>query len=108
MKNFIQPGYSMEIVAGAALASGEGVLTNDTFGVATKAAAIGESVIVDLKGVFELPKAAVAISQGAKVYWDNAAKNITNVAMGNTLVGVAHVGALLGDAKIKALLTLPL
>ena len=30
-----------------------------------------------------------AIAQGAKVYWDNAAKNVTTVSAGNTLMGYA-------------------
>ena len=41
-------------------------------------------------GVVDLAKvASQAWTAGAKVYWDNTAKRVTNVASGNTLVGVA-------------------
>ena len=40
--------------------------------------------IIDLAKV-----ASQAWTAGAKVYWDNTAKRVTNVASGNTLVGVA-------------------
>ena len=33
--------------------------------------------------------ASQAWTAGAKVYWDNTTKLVTNVASGNTLVGVA-------------------
>ena len=33
--------------------------------------------------------ASQAWTAGAKIYWDNTAKRATNVASGNTLIGVA-------------------
>ena len=43
-----------------------------------------------LTGVIDLAKvASQAWTAGAKVYWDNTAKRATNVASGNTLIGVA-------------------
>ena len=101
MKNFISCGDYMEVTLAAAIVSGAGLLTNDTFGVASKSGAIGDKVNVALEGVFELPKATGAISQGAKVYWDNTAKNITTTAMGNKLVGVCMAAVLSGDTKVQ-------
>lgn len=48
--------------------------------------------------ISDAPKAAVAWSALDKLYWDNAAKVITNVATGNTLIGYALQDALVGDA----------
>lgn len=91
----------MEVTLAAAIVSGAGLLVVDTFGVASKSGEIGDKVNLALEGVFSLAKAGVAISQGAKVYWDNTAKLITNVAMGNKLVGVAFEACLIGDAECK-------
>lgn len=44
------------------------------------------------------PKAAVGWSALDKLYWDNTAKAVTNVATSNTLIGYALEAALSGDA----------
>jgi predicted RecA/RadA family phage recombinase len=50
------------------------------------------------EGLFTLPKATGQTwSEGAKLYWDNTAKNLTTTASGNTLVGVAAAAAATGD-----------
>ena len=60
------------------------------FGVASHDALSGAEVETQLTGVIDLAKvASQAWTAGAKVYWDNTAKRVTNVASGNTLVGVA-------------------
>lgn len=99
MKNFIQPGEYMEVTLAAAIVSGAGLLVVDTFGFATKSGEIGDKVNLALEGVFSHAKAGVALAQGEKVYWDNAAKLVTNVAMGNKLIGVAFAASLIGDAN---------
>ena len=48
--------------------------------------------------ISDAPKAAVAWSALDKLYWDNTAKVITNVATSNTLIGYALEAALSGDA----------
>lgn len=101
MKNFMQDGDFMEVTLAAAIISGAGLLVVDTFGFATKSGGIGDKVNIALEGVFEHAKAGVAITQGAKMYWDNTAKVLTNVAMGNKLIGVAFEAALIGDATAK-------
>ncbi|MBF0401393.1 MAG: DUF2190 family protein [Magnetococcales bacterium] len=101
MKNWIQQGNSVPMVSPVAVSSGDGVLIGDLFGVASSAAAIGETVQLFVTGVVDLPKAAVSITQGAKVYWDDTAKNVTTTSAGNTLIGCAIVAAAVGDAIVQ-------
>lgn len=48
--------------------------------------------------ISDAPKAAVGWSALDKLYWDNTAKLVTNVATANTLIGYALAAALAGDA----------
>ena len=98
MKNYVQPGNTITLTAPYAAASGDGLLVGSIFGVAVGDAAIGEPVETALVGVYDLKKvASQAWSVGAKVYWDDTAKESTTVATANTLVGVA-VEAVAGGA----------
>ncbi|MDN4036796.1 MULTISPECIES: DUF2190 family protein [unclassified Massilia] len=88
MKNFIQPGQTVTVIAPANLISGQGVLVGALFGVATNDALQGAPVEICRTGVFAL--SAVAADTGAigdKAYWDNTARRITKTATNNTLVG---------------------
>lgn len=64
------------------------------FGFAVNTAAEGDSNELEIVGVHNGPKAspAIAFANGAKVYWDDAAKNFTSTAGGNTYVGTAVGG----------------
>ena len=61
-----------------------------------------------ISGVFSVPKASGAITQGALLYWDDTAENLTTTASGNTLVGVAAAAAASGDATVPLLLNVGL
>lgn len=104
MNNYIQGGDIVTVVAPATLTSGSGFIVGALFGVASSDAASGDDVEMVVEGVVDLPKAAVAITQGAKLYWDNTAKNLTTTATGNTLVGCAIVAAAGGDSTVRMLL----
>ncbi len=101
MKNYVQPGDTVTVVAPVAVNSGDGVLVGTLFGVALSAAAIGANVEMVTEGVVDLPKAAVAVTQGGRVYWDNTAKNVTTTAGANTLIGCAIVAAAVGDGIVR-------
>lgn len=89
MKNFIQPGCTVEFAAPYDRLSGQGALIGTIFGVATMDVLSGARAPFALDGVFELTKAdSQAWTEGAKIYWDNTAKNCTTTAMSNTLIGV--------------------
>ena len=74
MKNFIQPGNIITLVAPAATCqSGSPVNVGVFFGVAAYDALEGANVETQLTGVFELPKeTGLAIDQGDRVYWDTS------------------------------------
>lgn len=104
MNNEVQPGNVLTLTAPRALASGGGFIVGAIFAVATSAAANGANVEGKISGVFDLPKAAGAITQGTKLYWDNAAFNVTTTSAGNTQIGVATQAAASGDPTARVLL----
>ena len=101
MRNWNQPGNIVTVVAPAAVNSGDGLMVGALFGVAISTAAINTAVEIALTGVVDLPKAAVAITQGAKIYWITSTNNVTNSATGNTLIGCALEAAAVGDATVS-------
>ena len=105
MKTYIQPGDSLTVTAPYAVTSGQGVLVGALFGIAAFDAAISTSVEVQTKGVFDVTKEpALAISQGARVFWDNTNRRITTTATSNFQVGIATQAALAADATVRVLL----
>lgn len=95
MKNFIQHGDMITLVAVAAVTSGQLVRANSLVGVAATDAAIGEEVEVKTSGVFEVAKtSAQAWEIGQPIYMIAASGLATNVAgTGNYLIGVAAKAA---------------
>lgn len=82
--------------------SGQGVLIGNLFGVAAKTAAEGESVEIATLGVYELPKLASAvIVVGARVAWDDTAKQVVLPGTGMVPIGVAAVAAGNGVASVR-------
>jgi len=104
MRNFFGPGDTIDFVAGANLTGGSGLLVGVTFGVVVGDVANGGTGALFVgSGVVTLPKAAsITPANGARVYWDNAAGNVTTTASGNTLIGCAVLPvAAAGDATIR-------
>jgi predicted RecA/RadA family phage recombinase len=98
MKNYIQEGEVVTLTAPYAVSSGGGALVGALFGVAVTDVANGAEGEFSIEGVYTLPKATGALTQGAKVYWDNSAKKVTATATDNTLIGCALKAAASGDA----------
>jgi predicted RecA/RadA family phage recombinase len=106
MKNSVQPGNVLTIVAAATIASGDIVAAGLLVGVAVGDAAIGESVSVDLCGVYDLPKVgATAFTQGEALYFDESESHVTNVATDNILMGYAWEAAGSADTTAQVLLS---
>ncbi len=101
MKNYIQPGNVLPLTMPAAVKSGDGVLVGTLFGVAAIDGASGAVVDCALTGVYELPKATGAITQGQAIYWDNTAKKVTGTASSNRLIGAAIEAAVSGAATLR-------
>ena len=101
MKNFVQRGDVLTVPAPTGgILSGAGVLVGALFGVAATSQGEGDDVEISTVGVYTLPKAAVAVGLGAKLYWDATAKKVTTTATDNTLVGVSTAAALSGAATV--------
>lgn len=107
-KNFIQEGKVLDYTAAADIASGQFVLVGTVGAVAIADIANGATGPVQVVGVFSVPKAAGAVTQGAKLYWDAANSLLTTTASGNTVVGVAAAAAAGGDARVSILLNVGL
>lgn len=117
MKNYVKDGNRVVVTAPYAVAAGAGCLVGSLFGVAESAIASGAKGVLVVEGVFSLVKlAGTAWTEGAKVYWDDAAKNCTLVVSTNKLIGVAVLaaggqgviaasGAVLGDVMLTKAFT---
>lgn len=98
MASFKHDGDKWDYTPGSAVAVGAVVVLNDTIAVADRPIAANTLGAVAVEGVFEMPKAAGAIGQGAVVYWDSTNSNVTTTASGNKRAGKAAMAAASGDA----------
>jgi predicted RecA/RadA family phage recombinase len=101
MKNYKQSGKSVTVTVGATITGGQAILIGAILGIAFKAGVSGDDIEFSTEGVYDIPKAAGAITQGAKCYWDDTAKNITTTASGNTHIGYCWYAAASGDATVS-------
>jgi len=103
---FVQPGRVLDFTnAGAAIASGAGVLIGTRFGVALANIATGATGSVQICGVFTVPKLSTDnMTQGALVYWDAANSRMTLTSAGNTLAGSAAAPAAASTTSVNVLL----
>jgi predicted RecA/RadA family phage recombinase len=93
-KNYIQPGEVLDVTLAAIITSGSGLLVGVRLGVALTDGAIGDTIAVQVKGVFNLPKLSTdVVAQGAALYWDNTNKRLTTTSTSNTLAGYAAAAA---------------
>lgn len=103
MKNYVQDGDTITVVAPYALNSGDGCLVGSIFGVATSAAANGAAVEIKPEGVFDIAALSTDVAaQGAKLYWDNTNKRLTVTSAGNTLIGAATVAKIATETTVRA------
>ena len=81
------------------------MLVGSLFGVAVTTAAQNASVEAATVGVYDLTKQpALAITAGARVFWDDTNRRITTTATSNHCVGRALAAAAGGDATVRVLL----
>lgn len=93
--NFLQQGKALTAPAPVGgILSGQGCLFGKLFGVAATDGAAGEATAFSLEGVWDLPKVSTETwSLGEVLYWDDAAKAVTEVATSNTKIGCAFAAA---------------
>ena len=93
MKNYIQPGDVVSVVAPSSTTSGDGVKVGLIFGIAMTDAGSGDDVQLKTTGIFSLPKvSAQAWTQGVQIYWDDGNNRCTTVD-NNVPIGVASAAA---------------
>lgn len=95
MKNYVQPGRTLDVVLDGTYASGDGFVFGNGFGICATNGINGDTVAVDVEGVFTLPKlAGSAWTQGEKIAWDTATKKATDATTsGNKAIGYAVIAA---------------
>jgi len=105
MKNFIQNGDYLDVIAPADIKSGEGRLIGGLFGVAVTDIDSGKAGVLAIKGVYDLAKVESdgGSAAWAPAYWDATAKKVTGVSSGNTLVGLFAEENLDADKFAKVL-----
>lgn len=103
MKNFIQNGYMITIIAPTGgVKSGAGVIVGNLFGIASLNAPEGSKVEIATKGVFDLPKPANAtFTQGQRVSWDQANAQVVAPATGMFPIGIATLAAANGSTSAQ-------
>ena len=91
MRNYIQNGHIVRVTTPAGgIASGDALIAGSIFGIAAYSAAEGDPLELATTGVYKLPKASAAVlTVGARVAWDNTAKQVTTPAAGRFPIGVA-------------------
>ena len=102
MKDFVKPGASITIPAPADVSSGDGVLLDALFGVASGDSLTGADVVLATTGVFDLPKVtADDLTLGKRAYWNAGTSEVTATVSSNKLIGVAVVAAGAGATTVK-------
>lgn len=104
MTNYREKGETLVVPASAsAYASGDIVTVGATAGIAAGKTAIGDDVVVNMCGVFTVPKVASgAITQGAKVYV--IAGQAGTTVGSNVFLGYAWDAAADGAGTVNVLL----
>lgn len=105
MLNYIQKGDLLDVVApSGGVVSGQLLAVSALVGVAQTTAVAGAVFAFLITGVVSVPKAAGAIAQGDKLYYDATALNITETSTNNLFAGHAAAAALAGDPFVNLLL----
>ena len=106
MKNLVYDGIKQINVPAPAggVVGGSAVLLGALLAVPVCTAAAGVLTAFVISSGVDLPKAAQAMTIGAKLYWDDTNKVVTTTASGNTLCGTVGAAALSGDATVTVLL----
>jgi len=101
MKNYIQDGDTLTVIATETMVSGKAYKVGDLSGVAAINAAIGEECQLVTEGVFDLTKtAADVIAQGEKLHLNTTNGELTTVDAGHFLFGIATEAKGNGDLTV--------
>jgi predicted RecA/RadA family phage recombinase len=101
MKNFIQEGDRIILVAGGTVTSGSPVFIGGSAAIPVISGISGDSIPCQLEGVFELTKKeSLAITQGDNLYWDSTPGEITKTLADGVYIGRAFAAAGGSDSTV--------
>lgn len=102
MKTYIQNGHVITVPAPVGgIASGDGLIVGNIFGIAAYSAAEGDPIELATTGVYKLPKDSTAVlAVGTRVAWDNTAKEVNTLGAGRFPIGVAVEAAASGVTSV--------
>jgi predicted RecA/RadA family phage recombinase len=99
-KNFLQPGRTLDMLLASDVESGGIVNAGGLIGIAQTDGDIGDTIAVDLEGVYSLAKATgTAWTLGEKLYWHPSPGQVQTT--GTIIIGHAAAAAASGDATGK-------
>ncbi len=100
--NLFADGDRTELTSPYAVTAGQGMLVGTLFGVALFSVATSTQVAVAHVGIWDITKEpSLAISAGARVFWDNTNRRVTTTATSNVCIGHATVAALAADTTVR-------
>ncbi len=98
---FIHDGKAVDFFPETDIPAGTVVVEGDLVGVTKLDIPAGCLGALHVVGVYDVAKGNTAISFGAKVYWDNTAKQATITATGNKQLGITVQAAMAEDAVVR-------
>lgn len=99
---FVLTGDVLNHTAAADVTIGEVLLIGKRIAVALANIKLGETGAIRVKGVAIIAKASAnVVAQGALLYWDDTAKQLTTTATANTLAGFAAADAGAGVTTVE-------
>ena len=102
--DFVQEGSAVDYTPDADVGPGTVVVQGDLVGITKHDIPADTLGSIAVAGVFDVVKdSAVAISAGAKVYWDAVNSQAVSTATGNKLIGkaIAAAGAGTTTARVR-------
>lgn len=101
-RNFVQEGSVIDYTPAAWLPAGSVAVIESLIGVALTGISAGTSGSVAVEGVYTLPADnTLTIAQGARLYWDAVAGNLTTVSVNNIPAGRAWAAKALAGTTVK-------
>ena len=107
LARFVQDGLAINYRPAEAVAAGDVVVLGNLVGIARLDIAADTLGSLATVGVFEIDKAAEAVTVGAVLYWNATAKKVTATATGNIYIGKAVTAAGAADEKVCVMLNAP-
>jgi len=101
---FVQRGEAVDFVPTRNVEAGEILRFGSLLGIVKIPVKNGELGALHLSGIYDVVKAAEAISAGSRVFWSETANAATLDSLGNAFLGVAACHSQAGGAKVRIIL----